>query len=209
MALTPITADQQAFAQRVARGTGLSLAAVLAWMRAEGGPTTNPLNIMIPGTQTVANYGSPERAADAVIANLKTSRYANVLQTARDTGDPKAQLTAIAQSPWDAGHYTAGIPGAAWGTTLLGSLASTKADPLDGIPGARKVVGVAEDVGNALDPGTWIRWITGTATTGLAYVVLTLLGVALVLIGLNEATGREATRHIAVAKGIPLKGVVA
>lgn len=233
MALTPLTADQQTFAQRVAVGTGLTLAAVLAWMHAENGPSYNPLGMMIPGTQTLEHYSSPEQAADAVIGNLRTRLYAPVLATVQAApNDTKAQLAAIAQSPWDAGHYTGGQHGPAagvpWGTTLLGANAASQIDAAGigvtwgmvkqamGMAGASfptPVTAVAvpsetNAAGSVFDPGNWAKsiagWITGVASTGLAYVVLTVLGLLLVFVGLNEATGREATRHLAAVKGVPV-----
>ena len=229
MSITPITAEQQYFARRVAAGTGLTLAAVLAWMHAENGPITNPLNMMIPGTQTVQDYGTAANAADAVIGNLRTHLYTPVMDTVRaNPGDTKAQLLSIAQSPWDAGRYTGSqngkpAPGVPWGTTLLGALA---ANPASGggyfgsgiVSGAEDAAGAAAGavsgaansaagfLNDYLNPKEWVKgvtgWVTNQAATGLAYVVLTVLGVALVFIGLNEATGREATRHLASGKSI-------
>lgn len=231
MALTPITADQQTFAQRVAAGSGLTLAAVLAWMHAENGPASNPLGLMIPGTQTLERYSSPTQAADAVVANLRTRLYQPVLDTVRAApNDTKAQLAAIANSPWDAGHYTGGqhgpTPGVPWGTTLLGAHAATEVQAMgltwgeikqaagmaaSAFPGGAAVqagVDVTNKVKDYFDPKNWVKslagWITGIATTGLAYVVLTALGLALVFVGLNEATGREATRYLAAAKDFPV-----
>jgi hypothetical protein len=89
------------FAARVAAGTGLDPYTVLGWVKAEGGPLDNPLNLG-PGT----HYGSEAAAAAAVVHNLNTPLYASVEKAAHahyanEQKKIDAEAHAIAYSPWN------------------------------------------------------------------------------------------------------------
>jgi hypothetical protein len=210
----PISQPAVAYGTAIANATGLSLATVMAWIRAEGGLSAtsvgtqrnNFLNIMIPGTQTVQTYASPAAGAAAVIANLRTPRYASVLSVAASTNDPKVELAAIADSPWDheVGRPDVG-PKPKYLHLLLGSLVANAADfgaivgvqgggidlnPIDAVGGVVGAVGGA--VGGAVVDATLgpaEQFVKEKAATGLAYVVLVMLGFVFVVFGLLEIFG--------------------
>jgi len=99
--LQTLPRDVAEFALPLVAQTGLSLGVILAWMKAEGGPKDNPLNIG-PGR----HYGSPAAAARATSALLRTPPYAAILRAAK-SGNDSAQLHAIAWSPWNGGPRAA------------------------------------------------------------------------------------------------------
>lgn len=72
------------------------------WVRAEGGPPGNPLNIG-PGGDFGAN--APQATANFITNN---SNYAGVVQAGKQNKGPVAILLAIGASPWDECHYTGG-----------------------------------------------------------------------------------------------------
>lgn len=106
-----VTAADKRFAELVANGTGLDRRVVLAWVNAEGGPDSNPLNIMgwQAGRRYVRDYGSTEQAAAATVRLLQSNTYAALARTARD---PRATVTdelqAIISSPWEETGYSGG-----------------------------------------------------------------------------------------------------
>jgi hypothetical protein len=80
------------------------------WVKAEGGPDDNPLNILTRDHKVI-HFGSPAKAAIATIANLRRDKsnsngYATILGSA--TKGDKAQLMAIAASKWEETHYGGG-----------------------------------------------------------------------------------------------------
>lgn len=193
---TPQTAQGLGqFASIVAKGTGLQLATVYAWMRAEGGPVGNPLNIG-PGD----NYGSAPAAAAATVKALHEPAYQAVLTTAAGTTDPTTELTAIADSPWDTGR--AG-PKPAYLHLLLGSLAANQKDawplPLSTAPADNLLPAGTAGWVSGITAG-WVSgitgWLTQESATALSYVVLTLLGLALVLFGLLDTFGYSPRRVV-------------
>lgn len=103
-----LTATQEQFSQILAQQTGLDLNVVRGWVNAEVGGTDgngwgnfNYLNI---STQK-GGFPSVQAAADEATRWITTmSNYAGIRQ-AITTGNPQAELQAIWQSPWDAGHY--------------------------------------------------------------------------------------------------------
>lgn len=98
-----LTKGQQTFLNLLRIGTGLSFRVLFTWIKQEGGPDDNPLNIG-PGN----SYGSATKAAVATIALLRSPRgrnygYDKILASAAKSDNE--QLKAIAESSWDAGHY--------------------------------------------------------------------------------------------------------
>jgi hypothetical protein len=111
-----LTSSQQIFAERLAKSTGLSPKVTAAWVVAEEGGANsaaaqqrersgnhNWLNIG-PGR----SYSTPQQGADAAAKLLNSSGYYKGIRAAARTGDPSQQIQAIADSPWDAGHYRGG-----------------------------------------------------------------------------------------------------
>jgi hypothetical protein len=193
MAAPTFSSGEQQFAEIVSKQTGLQLVTVLAWIHAERGPAGNPLNIG-PGR----DYRTPRLAAYATVDLLRKPTYAPVLATAQTTSDPRSQLAAIAASPWDAGHYTAGrsVPA---GTTLYGALAAVagsaaanKKDDGGFVPGFPDIGDI--NIPNPVTAVTGVvgdgaRWVETKAATGLAYVVLTFAALALIVMGLADVFG--------------------
>jgi hypothetical protein len=199
-------------AEGISKGTGLTLAATLAWIRAENGPTDNLLGLK----DTSGNFRSFTNGADqaaAVVANLHTPLYKPVIDAAQNAPtNTKAQLEAIAQSPWDAGHYTGSqtgtpTPGVPWGTTLIGALKSIGGPNLnngDVVTSTFEGAGTTQTPFDPLSSLTgWTKqlagWVNAEAATGLAYVVLTTLGITLVLIGVLEIFGHTPSEGAALA----------
>ncbi len=90
---------QQAFATALAKDTGLSYQASLAWASAEVGPLNN-LGIM-NGSQP-ASFATPEAGAAAAAQLINSSPYYAGIR-ASTSGTVQQQLLAIAQSPWRLG----------------------------------------------------------------------------------------------------------
>jgi hypothetical protein len=175
----------------VAKKTGLSLAAVLAWVQAENGPNHNYLGIMVPGTQTLESYPTPEAAAAATVATLHEPRYASVLSTASQTNDPKVELAAIASSPWDTGK--AG-PKPAYLQLLLGALTSNSNNPgLATVPGSGDTApSLSADFGGMF--GGLEKWLQQESALALSYIVLVILGLAFVIFGALDTFGYSPGR---------------
>lgn len=200
-----ITPTRARFAVLVSKGTGLSLASVLAWIKAENGPDGNPLNIG-PGR----NYGTVDSAAQATISLLHSPTYAPVIAAAKQApNDLKSQLMAIAESPWDACRYRGTNPDGSCSTAPVGSLLL---GTLKGITGvgvstvtAQGSVNTGSDSGQGLLSGVGglfgglAKWIQGEAATGLAYVIFAFLGVVLVVVGLLEVFGHTPSEGLALA----------
>lgn len=130
-----LTATQSQFAQQVAQLTGLNPTVVSAWVNAEVGGTDgngwgqfNYLNM----SQYKGGFPSVSAAASAAANQISTSSYYTGIMNAARTGDPQAQLQAIAASPWDAGHYT-GSSGVQ-GSNLVASYNSMGAAGGGGVP---------------------------------------------------------------------------
>jgi hypothetical protein len=110
-----LTTDQETFSQLVAGQTGLNIDVVRAWVNAEVGGTDgngwgsfNFLNM----SDHKSGFGSVQLAATAAAQQINTSNYYGGIRQAAGTGDASAELSAIASSPWDAGHYSgSGGPG--------------------------------------------------------------------------------------------------
>lgn len=205
-----------AFVLQVSQATGLSAATVAAWVHAENGPATDPLGIKTPGTTQLENFGNQQAAATATVNLLRTPAYSSVLDTAKSTSDPKQQLAAIANSPWDTGKVG---PKPAYLSLLLGSLkvvqpassTSSGGGVLGGVGSALSAAATGDPVGAAgdllhaagvpvpgagiLDPvGEATKWVSGVAATGLAYFVLTVLGLVFVVVGALDAFGYSPAR---------------
>jgi len=169
---TALIKGQATFIRLVQAGTGLSFRVIYTWVKAEGGPDDNPLNIG-PGN----HYGSPTRAALATIALLRSPQgrkygYDKILANARND---KAALQAIADSSWDAGHYGGG--------KLLADTYSyyfPDASVKSGISDWAK--GVVTDPGQALaDAGDW--WGGKLGFLGVLFDPKTWIRVLLVIVG--------------------------
>ena len=78
------------------------------WMRAEGGPSDNPLNTTLGqgGAQgsAIKGYGSVQAGIDATVKTLKNGLYNPVIDAFR-ASDPAAVRRAVVQSPWSGSHY--------------------------------------------------------------------------------------------------------
>jgi hypothetical protein len=175
--------DQVLFGSLVVQGTGLRPDVVFAWILAEGGPRDNPLNI---GPHR--HFGDPRGAAKATVALLHTPRYAPILRAAK-SGDPNAQLHAIAASPWDAGHYGGD------GRNLRGAFARvTKQATVRGDVGraAQSAVGAATGLGGAVHGAE--TFLERAGVLALLYVALTLLALLFVALGAARATGVNPLR---------------
>lgn len=104
MALGQLSDEQRRFASIVAAETNLDPSVVVAWVGSESGwnrtmPTHNYLNI---GPHRA--YPSVDHAANAVVGLIRNSEHYGGIRGAIPRG-PGAQVDAIWQSPWDAGHY--------------------------------------------------------------------------------------------------------
>jgi hypothetical protein len=112
-----LTATKEAFAEKVAKATGLQIPTVRAWVLAEGGPDDNPLNIMAwtsAGARYVQHFGTPDAAATATVSLLRKPAYVGVTSAAVRYTSPVDELKAIAASPWEENHYrgNSATPGA-------------------------------------------------------------------------------------------------
>jgi hypothetical protein len=236
MASPTITPEQGAYAVAVSKGSGLSLATVLAWVLGENGPANNYLGVMVPGTQTLATYATPAQGAAGAVSVLRQSNFKPVLATAAETDDPKVELAAIAASPWNGSGTKQGYLHLLLGT--LSSLSGKKIDPATGqinagggggggflsgvesagidaatgnpIGAATDVVGsvVGGLVPDSLNPSSWVGdltgWLQKESALALAYVVLTVLGLALVIFGGLDTFGYSPARAAAAVKSGPL-----
>lgn len=207
-----LSADQERFAQLVARSTGLSVATVRTWVLSESAPEDpdgNPLNLMQwdgAGRRSVRRFASPDDAAAATVQLLRDPRYAPVLASAGQ--GPRAELQAIALSPWEENQYRGagarvgallegayarlygpGSPGGGDAQTValeFGGVAPFLPGPLGPlliplIPGVDKAGGKVLDALNPLDD----EWFA----KGFLHVALTALAVLLIVIGLNRSLG--------------------
>jgi hypothetical protein len=193
-ATVPANAARDNFARQVAKGTGLSLAVIHAWMYAEGayaqGGTGhfNYLNVRPSSNAGVSEGRSPggfatfRNANDAAKATINVLHQPNMrtILNARSKND-KAQLAAIAASPWDANHYRGGAALTGAYKTTVGSAPLTT--------GAASVIG-GSGVPNPFD---WVSgltgWAEGAALRALAYIVLTVAAIALFVLGLERTLG--------------------
>jgi hypothetical protein len=106
-----LSADQAAFAAELTSRSSLDPVVVKAWVLAEGGcmtpdqPRGNCLFQKAPDGSW-AQFPDPVAGADAAWANLagNPGSYQAILD-AIAAGDPLGEVTAIANSPWDEGHY--------------------------------------------------------------------------------------------------------
>lgn len=201
------------FAQTVAEATGLDPRVVMTWVRAEGGPATNPLNIMDPATHKPRTYSSPGAAAQATAQLLLTDPRYVLVRRAAAYPDPKRQLDAIAASPWDACHYRGTNPDGTCVNASQGSLLHGIWATISGAAGAvgGAAGGAAGAVGGLWGGVTGIPgaieagvhdvegWAANAALMALAYVLLTVGALALVLLGLNRVTGGGAGRLASLA----------
>lgn len=150
------------FAKQVADQTGLNEKVVYAWTLAEnrGDNHLNPLNIRNPQTHNFDPFPSTAAAARATAQLLLTSSNYTGIRRAAKSGDPSAQIDAIALSPWDAGHYRGGTSSV--GTTLRGAYASIggsaqRAGALPQVAAGRSAITPGERGQIGYDPVTGIR----------------------------------------------------
>lgn len=151
-----------------------------------------------------------------------------ILNVATAQGTPEQEIAAIGGSKWDAGHY-GGSGGknllAKFNDLFANGATSAYVPPSDatsitqtvgtGSAGDLKPGGSVGDAGAAIaeTPAAvadqavngWLggleSWIKGAAPTGLAYVILTVLGIALVGFGLLEVLGYSPGRIARTALG--------
>lgn len=152
--MSVLNQSQIAFAKAVAVKTGLQFDAVAAWALAEEPSTRSPedqgynwLNCLNKSLGRGTGFsGVPiegwapsgfakfrdvnDAATEASYWINHFSNYANIRATVGKTAN--VQIVAIAESPWDAGHYgsTASEPAG----HLVGTLATVRAAHLDGSP---------------------------------------------------------------------------
>jgi hypothetical protein len=190
------TKDQEGFAYDLAQLTGLAPNVILAWTLAEGGPSDNPLNIG-PGK----HYGNPYKAAAETSKLLHTPRYASILASAH--GTPEQQIHAIALSPWDLGKVG---PKPTYENLIRGTFA--------------RVSGV--DITTAISPsgltqtksavtgwvGDLTGWVEGSAAKAAAYVLLSLAALALIVKGLDSASGGSISGAMRGAGAAAGEGVI-
>lgn len=199
-----LSVDQERFAELVARSTGLSVATVRTWVLSESAPEDpdgNPLNIMQwdgAGRRSVRRFASPDDAAAATVQLLRDPRYAAVLASAGQ--GPRAELQAIALSPWEENQYRgasarvgAKLEGAYARLYGPGSAASISADAKpgskddfnDGTPprGSDLVPNPAEEISG------WVGDAAKLAPKAFLHVALTLLALFLIFVGLNRSLG--------------------
>jgi hypothetical protein len=106
-----LSADQRVFSDELTARSSLDANVVKAWVLAEGGCTTpdQPSGNCLFQKATDgswAQFPDPVAGADAAWATLTANPgwYQGVLD-AIVAGDPLGEVTAIANSPWDEGHY--------------------------------------------------------------------------------------------------------
>jgi len=120
-------------AMTIAGGTGLDPVAVEVWIRCEGGPGDNPLNIG-PGQHP---------GIGGTIAEINNGTNWGGIRAAR--GQPAAaQLAAIKASPWDEGHYANGCLERTLGSALGGA-------PAAPAPASSSSGGVTGDIASLVD----------------------------------------------------------
>jgi hypothetical protein len=209
VSLSPAKVD---FVSRVAHASGLGADALVTWVLAENGPDNNPLNIGGGG----AGYGSPQAAANATIAELRSARYQPVVKGYR-TGGLDGFIAALSASPWDKCRYRGTNPNgscadASPGALLRGVYARLKNPGSPGFGGtgfdpspgniAHNIGLAASDVGNIASTATGVKgpdvagiiantenWLASKALIVGGYFFLTLAAVALILLGVARATG--------------------
>ncbi|HEY8775807.1 MAG TPA: hypothetical protein VIM33_04915 [Gaiellaceae bacterium] len=193
--------DVLGFITYVSQKTGLRQDVIAAWVVAENSdpahPSTknNPLNIRNGPGGSFRPYPNMKAAADATVTSLHNGRYAPVLGAAK-TNDPKAELAAIANSPWDAGHY------GGKGQNLLGAYVRVTHQPAGSYlpPEVKTIINApetaadaAQKAADALNPVKWVKdftgWADAAALRALAYLVLTIAAIALFVLGLEKTLG--------------------
>lgn len=193
MAIGQLSADQAAYAQQVASATGLDADVVRAWIGSESGwgvtkPAHNYLNIG-PGRQ----YSTVDQAATAAAQLLGSSSYYTGIRNAVPAG-PVAQVDAIQQSPWDAGHYGGhrlmdvynALVGNGGPAPATGAMPASWTIPGTNIhlPGLGDLVG-----GAATGVADRIVAVAGGALLGMLFTAAAL---ALIGLGLARLTGNNA-----------------
>lgn len=203
--MSTLSFDQQVYADNVASQTGLDLGVVQAWVAQESGwgvtkGDNNYLNIG-PGY----SYPTVAQASTAAATLLNTSGYYAGIRQAIP-GGPAAQIDAIAQSPWDAGHY--GLPATNNLAATYDSMGTVTAVPTTG----EAVAGAA----SATETGLLSSALGGIASLffgsgwvnalfkGLLYIVFTVGGLALVVLGLARMFPGVTKTVTDVTKAAPL-----
>lgn len=206
-----LSKGQELFARRVALATGLSLVTVRTWVRAEGGPDSNPLNIMgwdASGRRYVRDFGNPQAAATNTIKLLRggNQTYAHLLRTARDPrSTPRDELQAIIDSDWEESGYQGSTDRK--GSLLWGAYAAVSGNRAASPPSTSTTVpamlpglltplprGGAPGADKAKDALTgWVgdlaKWIGEQAGKAFLYFALTLLALVLIVFGSMRALG--------------------
>jgi hypothetical protein len=189
--------EKTVYANDVSNKTGLTLATVYAWMHAENGPGFNYLGIR--DGAGFASYATPQDAAAATVRVLNQPNMAPILLAAKQTDNPKVQLAAIAQSPWDTGRVG---PKPAYLQLLLGSLAAVTAKPQNAAAAAAP--GTNTDPGQGVDFGGMFggleKWLQQESALALSYLVLVILGLVFVIYGALDTFGYSPARVAASAK---------
>jgi hypothetical protein len=192
-----LTPNRKLFAQQVSRGTGLNETVVDAWVLAEGGPDTNPLNIG-PGK----SFASAIDAAAAVVRLLHTPTYKPILDSATNT--PEVQIAAIAASPWNGGFNAAPKVHRDYGALIRGVYEHLKPSSSGdgggvGLPSLPSLPGLP-NIPNPID-GVAVSgaesWAAGAALSAAAYLLLTVAALALFALGINQVFGGAPGRAAA------------
>lgn len=206
-----LTPNRKLFAQQVSRGTGLNETVVDAWVLAEGGPDTNPLNIG-PGQ----SFKSPIDAAAAVVRLLHTPTYKPILDASTNT--PEVQIAAIAASPWNGGPNAAPKVHRDYGALIRGVYEHLKPSTggggggggigLPDLPGLPSIPNPLDGVAGAITGAVTgaESWAAGAALSAAAYLLLTVAALALFALGMNQMLGGAPGR---AAAGLATRGAAA
>lgn len=222
MALGTLSPDQDRYASSVATATGLDPSVVRAWIGAESGwgtqkPGHNYLNVG-PGE----TYQSVDQAAARVVGLLTSSHYYQGIRDAIPAG-AAAQVKAIEQSPWDAGHYGGNgletiygqLGATSAGTTTAAGTGAAALGQIFGKPSTGDVGAAGTTEAGFKVPG-WVPFIGGwdpiggaaqaagsvvtQATEGAFVMFLTLMltgaGLGLIALGLSRLSNKPLKEHI-------------
>lgn len=121
--ISPASGGHLAFADAVAQATGLDAGVLVAWANSEGGLYYNDMNLSsngpnasfsgVPiigtytatgGTGSFSKFATPADGVTEFVYWIENfTNYAGIKNSAGQS--PQAQIQAIVDSPWDAGHY--------------------------------------------------------------------------------------------------------
>jgi hypothetical protein len=229
--VTALNKDAALFAAGLSRATGLKPDVVAAWVQAEGngGGTNNWLNVRPGVGKTKGLSGVPITTSSNGFANFssvgaavketaywinQTSNYSGI--RASKKGSAGAQITAIASSPWDAGHYTVGGKKGQGLLNTYNSVIKTVAGGfLHDTENAYKILGgsggssvsASTIVGDVLHPERTVQRAVTSATTSALGSILRA-GVGFVLLVLAVLLFYQGVRRLS-GDALPSSGQIA